>query len=189
MKQLIESVMNYYNMEKEKMELEIEKLKKEKEEIKDIYENKIKIAVHNATRIRNYNGYQNLSDFCRTTKDFLFFKENELKQYLTKIGFLVRDENNKYVPNKNNKECILVDGELYIDYNWLREELIFIRTMLYFDKDLYELKYKQFENRKETIVNDIANTVRVECKQRSKEFREHKENMHYVENKKIEKIL
>lgn len=184
MKQLLEGVMNYYELERRKIEKEIEELKekheKQLEELKQFYESRIEYEKNEALKIRTYeNQYQNLSDFCRVTKNFFFFKENELKQYLLNKRVLKRDERSgKYIPASD--KAVLVDNELFVDYEWLRSQLIFVRTMLYFDEYNYEKAVDTFFKNKDEEVSNIANTVFVECKQRSKEFREHKENKYYI---------
>lgn len=45
-----------------------------------------------------------------------------------------------------------------------------------------------YENVKDSYLEKMANTVYVECKQRSEEFREHKENKFFVEDKQQQKI-
>lgn len=57
----------------------------------------------NATHIKwdDTGKYYNLKDFCRVSRDLLFIKETELKQWLYKQEIL-KIENDKYIPNDNS---------------------------------------------------------------------------------------
>ena len=83
-----------------------------------------------STRIRwdDTGKYYNLKDFCRITRDLLFIKENELKQWLKQQDIL-KIENDKYTPNCSI--CILVDGELYVSYEFIREKIMTLRALIF----------------------------------------------------------
>lgn len=168
-------------LEKEK---EIEVLKKQLKTIKD----ECKISLLTATKIKwsDDGKYYNLKDFCRVTRDLLFINETNLKQYLYREGILTKQDD-KYIPSTNSTTCILIDNELYIEYSYIRKNILFLRTCIYLDKEL-ERHVEMYENVKDSYLEKMANTVYVECKQRSEEFREHKENKFFIEDKQQQKI-
>lgn len=125
--------------------------------------------------------YYNLSDFCRVSKYLLFIKETELKQWLHQQGIL-KIEDEKYVPN--NDICILIDNELYIKYEYIRNHIMFLRSLIFVgDENEIQDMVDEYRDSKKVIVEQMANTVYVECKQRSLEFREHRDNKFFLESK------
>lgn len=136
--------------------------------------------VEEATHIKwdKTGEYYNLKDFCRVTRDLLFIKETELKQWLFQQGVL-KNENNKYTPN--NDICTLIDNELYIKYEFIRNKILLLRSLVFLgDEDLLKGIVDKYRDDKKIIVEQMANTVYVECKQRSVEFKEHRENKFFI---------
>lgn len=150
----------------------IEQLKKSKKE---------EVLKANIIRWDESGAYYNLSDFCRVSKYLLFIKETELKQWLHQQGIL-KIEDEKYVPN--NDICILIDNELYIKYEYIRNHIMFLRSLIFVgDEDEIQDMVDEYRDSKKVIVEQMANTVYVECKQRSLEFREHRDNKFFLESK------
>lgn len=144
----------------------------------------------NATHIKwdDTGKYYNLKDFCRVSRDLLFIKETELKQWLNQQEIL-KIENDKYVPNDSSDICILIDNELYIKYSFIREELMALRTLIFLgDNKVIDNIVKNYKDSKEVFIEQMANTVYVECKQRSVEFREHRDNKFFINNKDIKGV-
>lgn len=193
---MIEVVRQIWDSELEKVEL---KSNQKLQEIKLEYENKInsleleienlkkskKEEILKATMIRwdESGEYYNLSDFCRVSKCLLFIKETELKQWLAQQGFL-KKENDKYIPSEDNDVCIMIDNELYIKYEYIRNTILLLRSLIFVgDEDDIQDIVDDYKDSKKVIIEQMANTVYVECKQRSVEFREHRENKFFLENK------
>lgn len=178
-----------YDALKEEKQYEL-KIKSLENEIKSLKQ-KHKGELLQATRIKwdKTGKYYNLSDFCNVTRDLLFIKENELKQWLYQQEILTV-ENNKYIPNPNNNISILVDNELYIKYEFIRETIMGLRTLVFLgDKHSIDTFVKNYKDNKQYVIEQMANTVYVECKQRSVEFQECKDNKFFIEkqdNKKLE---
>lgn len=150
----------------------IEQLKKSKKE---------EVLKANIIRWDESGTYYNLSDFCRVSKYLLFIKETELKQWLHQQGIL-KIEDEKYVPN--NDICILIDNELYIKYEYIRNHIMFLRSLIFVgDENEIQDMVDEYRDSKKVIVEQMANTVYVECKQRSLEFREHRDNKFFLESK------
>lgn len=157
---------------------------------RDLFKDKVKEAVEDALRLRLYdNGkYCSVSDFCRLSRSLLFIKETELKQWLLQQGVLARD-NEKYVPNKDNNTCVFVENEMYIKYEFVRKNVLFLRTLIYVGDDAEVRDFvDEFSDNKEILVEQMANTVYVAYKQNSNEFRHHKENRFFIENEELPKI-
>ncbi|MGL6025122.1 MAG: hypothetical protein ACRC0F_10965, partial [Cetobacterium sp.] len=123
--------------------------------------------------------YFNLSDFCRNTRGMLFIKESELKQYFESCGYLTKNALGKYVVN--NDETMELDGEIYVSHSILRR-IMTIRGLICIgeDSDIDEM-VSSFKNNKNLLVEQMANTVYVQCKQKSEEFKLHRENVHYMQ--------
>lgn len=113
----VEYIENKYKLKEYELKSEIERLNNK---IKNMEKEHSKSLV-DSTKIRwdDTGKYYNLKDFCRITRDLLFIKENELKQWLKQQDIL-KIENDKYTPNCSI--CILVDGELYVSYEFIREK-------------------------------------------------------------------
>ena len=179
MEKLLQTVLEKHNSE-------IELLKyKHKEELDSVInecENKILEAKKEAlesNRIKwdETKKYFSIKDFCRNTRDLLFIKEDSLKQHYMSVGIL-RKENNKYVPN--NESAKLVENEVYIEYSQLRK-LLAIRSMIFFDSEVMDNILSNFRENLDIITEQMGNTVYVDCKQRSEEFKAHRENIHFIE--------
>lgn len=171
----------------------IEILKKETE-----YENRIalleaenkrlieenKMSVNNAIKLRlsKRSKYCSLKDFCRISTYLLFIKETELKQWLFQQGYLVK-EGDKYVSNNQYDVCIMVGDEVYIKYEFIRKQVFLLRTLVYIgdSEDVRDL-VDEFDDKKEAIVEQMANTVYVSYKQKSHEFRDHKSNKFFIKH-------
>ena len=150
----------------------IEQLKKSKKE---------EVLKANIIRWDESGTYYNLSDFCRVSKYLLFIKETELKQWLHQQGTL-KIEDEKYVPN--NDICLLIENELYIKYEYIRNHIMFLRSLIFVgDENEIQDMVDEYRDSKKVIVEQMANTVYVECKQRSLEFREHRDNKFFLESK------
>lgn len=144
----------------------------------------------NATHIKwdDTGKYYNLKDFCRVSRDLLFIKETELKQWLYKQEIL-KIENDKYIPNDNSDICIIFEGELYIKYSFIRKELMTLRTLIFLgDNKIIDNIVKNYKDSKEVFIEQMANTVYVECKQRSEEFREHRDNKFFLDSKNTKEV-
>lgn len=173
-KQKLQEIKTEYENKISSLELEIENLKKSKKE-----------EILKSTMIRwdESGEYYNLSDFCRVSKCLLFIKESELKQWLNQQGIL-KIENEKYIPNENSDICILIDNELYISYKFIREKIMCLRTLVFLgDDESIDRIVNIYKDKKDAIIEQMANTVYVECKNRSLEFREHRDNKFFLENK------
>lgn len=166
-----------------------EKEQETEHKIKELIElNKIELL--NATSIKwSKDGrYYNLRDFCRVTKHLFFIKETELKQWLFQQEILEKS-NDLYIPRKGNDICKIIDNELYIEYSFIRKKIVLLRSLIFIgDSDNIDKTVKSYKENKSIAIEQMANTVYVECKQRSEEFREHKENKFFVEDKKQQKI-
>lgn len=140
-------------------------------------------------RLSECRKYCNLKDFCRISTSLLFIKEDELKQWMYQQGFLVRTEN-KYIANKESDICIMVDNEIYVKYEFIRKHILLLRTLVYIgDSDSVNTIIDDFEENKETIIEQMANTVYVSYKQNSNEFKHHKDNRYFsIENENLNKI-
>lgn len=125
--------------------------------------------------------YYNLKDFCIASKYIFFFKENELKQYLLNMGVLEK-ENDKYVPNKKDNTAILIDNEIYIKYTYIRNHLILLRSLVFmgYGETLTNI-VKDLKSSYDILTEKLGNTVYIECKQRSFEFRNCRENQNFIE--------
>ncbi|MGL6024529.1 MAG: hypothetical protein ACRC0F_07930 [Cetobacterium sp.] len=134
-----------------------------------------------STRIRwdKTGKYFSLSDFCRNTKDILFIKEAEYKQYLFSKGILDKLDNN-YFPK--SESCVRFEGELYVSYSEIREMLL-LRSLVYIgNSDVLDEFADSFFKNKDIMTEQLANTVYIECKTKSDEFRNHRDNVHYIHN-------
>lgn len=178
-----------YDALKEEKQYE-SKIKSLENEIKFLKQ-KHKDELSQATRIKwdKTGKYYNLSDFCNVTRDLLFIKENELKQWLYQQEILII-ENNKYIPNPNNDICILLDNELYIKYEFIRNKIMLLRSFIFIG-DINDIQYAvdKYQENKDVVLEQMSNIVYVECKQRSVEFQECKDNKFFIEkqdNKKLE---
>lgn len=178
-----------YDALKEEKQYEL-KIKSLENEIKSLKQ-KHKGELLQATRIKwdKTGKYYNLSDFCNVTRDLLFIKENELKQWLYQQEILII-ENNKYIPNPNNDICILLDNELYIKYEFIRNKIMLLRSFIFIG-DINDIQYAvdKYQENKDVVLEQMSNIVYVECKQRSVEFQECKDNKFFIEkqdNKKLE---
>lgn len=172
----VECIENKYKLKEYELKSEIERLNNK---IKNMEKEHSKYEVE-STRIRwdDTGKYYNLKDFCRVTRDLLFIKENELKQWLKQQDIL-KIENDKYIPNC--AICILVDGELYISYEFIREKIMTLRTLIFLgDNENIDEAINIYKKNKKVLIEQMANTVYVECKQRSVEFKEHRENKFFI---------
>lgn len=85
--------------------------------------------------------------------------------------------------------CIIFEGELYIKYSFIRKELMTLRTLIFLgDNKIIDNIVKNYKDSKEVFIEQMANTVYVECKQRSEEFREHRDNKFFLDSKDIEEV-
>lgn len=184
MQKMLELVLEKHNKE---LELLKYRHKEELELQKANYENVInkgREALLLANRIRwdESGKYFSLKDFCRNTRDLLFLKEDGLKQYYASVGVL-KKEKDKYIPN--NEYAILVDNELFIEYSCLRK-LIAVRSMIFFgEENVIDTMLQNFKENSDLITEQMGNTVYVECKQRSEEFKNHRENVNHIENREV----
>ena len=122
----------------------------------------------------------NLSDFCRNMRGILFIKETELKQYFETRGYLIR-EDDKYLAN--NDETIMVGNEIYVSNEILRM-LMTIRGLVFIGDDIaIDEMVGSFKDNKDLLIEQMSNTVYVQCKQKSEEFKAHRENIHYLTKK------
>ena len=123
------------------------------------------------------------------SRDLLFIKENQLKQWLYQKEILL-SENNKYIPNPDSDICILVDNELYIKYEFIRNKIMLLRSFIFIGSiDDIKSAVDTYKNDKDVLLEEMSNTVYIECKQRSVEFQECKDNKFFLEkqdNKKLE---
>lgn len=186
------------NYEKEILEMQKTILKYENQLQKEREESKKNIErleqchikeLKKATSIRwiDNGKYYNLSDFCRVSKSIFFIKETELKQWLFQQGHLTQ-ANDKYIPTVSGV-CKVYDNELYIDYKFIRSTIILLRSFIYVgEAEDIKTFFEAYQDNKPTIIEQMANTVYVECKQRSEEFKEYKENKYFVESKEKESI-
>ena len=186
----LKTIESKHNLEIAKLKYENEKLIKKMNDIEEHYLKKEKemiLAYENSSnKIRwdESGEYYNLKDFCIASKFILFFKENELKQYLLECNHLVKDKNNgKYIPNLDSDICILIDGEIYIKYSFIRSNLMFLRTAIFIgNNDEMKKLSKIFYDNQDILTEKMGNTVYVDCKQRSHEFRNCRENKYFIGN-------
>ncbi|MGL4998394.1 MAG: hypothetical protein ACRCZ9_08665 [Fusobacteriaceae bacterium] len=130
--------------------------------------------------------YVNLDDFCRVTKDLLAVEKNKLKQYLLKSGILCRDEiKGVYVPNKNDSQfnAKIQDGMLYIKDSYIRKMLAIRSFTAIGDETSLEWFFKSFTKKRDILIENMSNTVFVEYKQNSYEFRNLESSMYDLLNK------
>lgn len=191
----METIIKVIKSEMEKVELkhkvelyekekEILNLKKEIEELKN--NNKLNLLKANRIRWSEDGKYYNLSDFCRVTKDLLFINETSLKQFLLQEGVLIK-QNDKYIPTDDIDTCILIDNELYIDYDYIRGTIMFMRTCIYLDEELKSY-IKVYNKNQDVLREKMSNTVYIDCKQRSKEFQRCKENKFFIKDNEVKNI-
>lgn len=178
----IERIKLKYKVEINDRDREILELKNKIAKLKK--ENKIKLIKSTKIRWSEDKRYYNLSDFCRVSRDILFINETNLKQYLETEGILIKKDN-KYIPSNTTDLCIFVNNELYIDYSYIRNHIMFLRTCIYLDKDESLEDFIQiYYTHKDILCEKMSNTVYVECKQRSKEFSKCKENKFFTNSSK-----
>lgn len=197
----IENQLKQIEMEKDieikTLQLEIDRLKnelskKELEYKKNMTDQHIEHQndLKKATLIRwSEDGkYYNIKDFCFVGRHIFFIKATELKQWLYQQGILDKI-NDKYIPNENSDICKLIDNELYIQYSFIRNKIVFLRSLIFMGdiENINEI-VKTYKDNKDMVIEQMANTVYVECKQRSEEFKEYKENKYFVESKEKESI-
>jgi hypothetical protein len=61
---------------------------------------------------------------------------------------------------------------------------MFLRSLIFVgDENEIQDMVDEYRDSKKVIVEQMANTVYVECKQRSLEFREHRDNKFFLESK------
>jgi hypothetical protein len=80
-------------------------------------------------------------------------------------------DNGVYIPNKHSTISKCEDGELYVKDSYLRR-LLALRSMTAIgsEKDL-DTFVQKFNDKRDVIIETMANTVYVEYKQNSFEFR------------------
>lgn len=192
---IVENKISEVKLTYEKEMLEMQKtilkyknqLQKEREEAKKTIERLEQCHIKELKKATSIswidNGkYYNLSDFCRVSKYIFFIKETELKQWLFQQGHLIQI-NDKYIPTDSGV-CKLHDNELYIDYNFIRGTIILLRSFIYVgETEDIQTFFETYQDNKPTIIEQMANTVYVECKQRSQEFREHRENKYFIDGR------
>lgn len=186
MELIVKVVQNEFERLDLKYKSKITELENTIKELKKEHQNELLNATH--IRWDESGKYYNLKDFCRVSRDLLFIKETELKQWLNQQEIL-KIENDKYVPNDSSDICILIDNELYIKYSFIREELMTLRTLIFLgDNKIIDNIVKNYKDSKEVFIEQMANTVYVECKQRSEEFREHRDNKFFLDSKNTKEV-
>jgi hypothetical protein len=181
MEKMLQSVLEKHNSEVELLKY---KHKEELAKIEDLYKNKLlamKTETSELNRIRwdESKKYFSIKDFCRNTRDLLFIKEDSLKQHYLSVGIL-KKENDKYVPN--NKSAKLVENEVYVEYSQLRK-LLAVRSMIFFDCETMDNILNTFRENSDIMTEQMGSTVYVDCRQRSEEFRNHRESIYFNEEK------
>ncbi|MGL4999928.1 MAG: hypothetical protein ACRC5T_13275, partial [Cetobacterium sp.] len=141
-------------------------------------EHKIELEKTHTIRWDGSKKYFCLTDFCRNMRGVFFIKETELKQYLLQTDVL-SSENGGYIGN--GVDSIDIDGELYVSIEQLRKILTLRSLVLIGEDDRIDRVISNFKNNKDLLVEQMANTVYVQCKQKSEEFKLHRENVHYMQ--------
>ncbi|MGL5961238.1 MAG: hypothetical protein ACRCZ0_04740 [Cetobacterium sp.] len=186
--------MNYKNITLEKLSMDIDAIvatKLEEQRIKfdeeamkkDKHIASLKNKLDDSLIIkRDVSGkYMNLCDFCRVTKSLLAIDLNGIKQYLHMNKVLVRN-GEKYVPS-NSSIATLVDGELYVAETYIRQLLLIRSFTAIGNCETITRMLDKFECKKEVIMEGLSNTVFVEYKQNSYEFRNLESSMYDLLNK------
>lgn len=141
-------------------------IKKEQKEIQE-----------KAYTIFNGNTYVELEYEVETNKIRFGFEINNIKRTYFELDCLIRDDNNKYIPNPKYDIFILKDGKLFMKQDELSVLYVVYNEQRFIVKERLNSIRGIINSNRVEILEQLYNMVSIEHKQKSPLYKEIRENL------------